>query len=205
MLSPLPRAPAERLALILDLLCRAVAARGPKGLIAVPLAFLIWGRLRRLGIRFTRLVARIAAGEAPPPPRQRAPRTPAPRPAPRPAAGLPRGRAWLRRLLLPEGPAAGSQLQHLLADAEMAALIAADRRVGRLLRPLCHMLGVTPPHAPARPPRQPPPDAAPHPAATHPGATHPAEDSAPRAASPPGAPAAAPSPFPNACGPPCPA
>ena len=42
-----PTALAARFGLILDILCRAVAARGPKGVLAVPLLILLWTRLRR--------------------------------------------------------------------------------------------------------------------------------------------------------------
>src|SRR6185437_15551987 len=46
----------------------------------------------------------------------------------------------------------GGFLQNLLADPEMVALIAAAPQLGRVLRPLCRMLGVDP--GPARlPPR----------------------------------------------------
>ena len=46
-----PRAPAERLALIIDLLCRGIADQGGRKLLAGPLVILIWGRLKR-AIRF---------------------------------------------------------------------------------------------------------------------------------------------------------
>ncbi len=48
---------------------------------------------------------------------------------------------------LPQAAAAASQLQHLLADPAMADLLAAAPQAGRLLRPLCQMLGVRPPPA----------------------------------------------------------
>jgi hypothetical protein len=62
--------------------------------------------------------------------------------------------------LVPEAAASGSQLQHLLADPEMAALAAAGPQLGRLLRPLCRALGVTPPPYLTPPPPPPPPRAA---------------------------------------------
>ena len=160
MFTTQPRAPAERLAGILEMLCRAVADRGGRKLLAVPLVLLVWGRLRRLSTRILRLAAKIEAGT--PPPRPRGPR--APRPGrPKPPLPLPRGKSWLIRLMRMEAAAAGSQLQHLLAEPEMQAL-AADPRMGRLLRPLCHALGVTPPPEIAKPVRKAAP--APAPAAT---------------------------------------
>ena len=56
---------------------------------------------------------------------------------------LPSRRAWLLRALGWEVAGYGSQLRALLAEPEMAALVAAVPGVGRILRPLCQMLGVT--------------------------------------------------------------
>ena len=116
-----PPAPAERFARLIDGLCRAVAARSFRGGLAGPLIILIWSRLRRLGVRFARLAARIEAGALPVARRRPTASRPA-RPAP---PRLPRGFAWLVRLV-PQASAYGSQLQHLLAEPEMAALL--DRR-----------------------------------------------------------------------------
>ncbi|MDA8248388.1 MAG: hypothetical protein M0Z28_04355 [Rhodospirillales bacterium] len=134
--------PAERLAGILDTLCRAIADRGGRKLLAGPLVILIWTRLRRISARVLTLAARIEAGTNKPA-RPRRPRAARPR-RPPPPLSLPRGKAWLVRLARMEAAAAGSQLRHLLAQPDMQALAAADPRMGRLLRPLCHMLGVTP-------------------------------------------------------------
>ena len=140
----IPAAPAESFARLIDRLCRAVAARGGRGRLAGPLILLVWARLRRIAARFARLAARAQAG-AP----LAAPRRPAsPRPGGPPPARLPRGFAWLVRLV-PEAASGASQLQHLLAAPEMAELLAAAPQAGRLLRPLCRMLGVRPP-PPAR-------------------------------------------------------
>ncbi len=59
---------------------------------------------------------------------------------------MPCGFGWLLRVT-PEAASCASQLQHLLADPEMAALLAADPSMGRVLRPLCRMLAVEPPQA----------------------------------------------------------
>jgi len=142
-----PPAPAERLTVIIALLCRAVAARGAGGWLGGVSVILVWSRLRRLASRFVRLAARLEAGTKPAPPRPAAPRPKRPKPPHR----LPRGHAWLVRLV-PEAASGASQLQHLLAEPEMAALIAATPQMGRLLRPLCRMLGVAPPPAIAKPP-----------------------------------------------------
>ncbi len=49
--------------------------------------------------------------------------------------------------LVPGAAAGAAQLQTLLTEPEMAALTAAAPQMGRLLRPLCRMLGVTAPPA----------------------------------------------------------
>ncbi len=117
------------------------------------LANLIWMRLRRTGARFAKLAARVRAGELPAAARTsasgasdqpsdfRADRKAKRRRSVRPAERLPRGLAWLLRLV-PEAAVYGSQLNHLLSDPEMVALLQAAPQMGRLLRPLCQMLGI---------------------------------------------------------------
>ena len=178
---PPNQTPAARFALIIEALCRAIAARSARHRLAGPILLLLWSRLRRTAARFARLAARIDAG-LPPVARHRpaAPRPPRVRPKPR----LPEGFAWVVRLV-PEAACSASQLQHLLEDPQVAALIEAAPPMGRLLRPLCRMLGVRPPPgltpprpaaagqvrpvAPARPPERPPPAPRPGPPLTWPG------------------------------------
>ncbi len=148
---------------------------------------LVQARLHRIVFRFCVLTERLAAGTLTPPrPRHR----PGPRPAPaaspdaalpktppRPRERLPEKPGWLVRIVGPRA-AYGPELERLLAGAEMQALIRAAPQVGRLLRPLCRMLGVVPdpailPPPPPRPPRVRPAPPAPDPAAPVP--TEPAE------------------------------
>ncbi len=148
--------PAERLARILDDLCKAVAARGPGGFLPIPLLMLVWTRIRRASIRIARLAARAASGK--PPIVLRAPRAAPQNSAPRkPASRLPRRAGWL----IGPVPAAGgyaSQLQYLLTQPDMVALLGAAPGIDRLLRPLCRMLAVARPKLPPRPTtRRPPP------------------------------------------------
>ncbi|BAJ81674.1 hypothetical protein ACMV_23270 [Acidiphilium multivorum AIU301] len=149
---------AARFAAILHALCAAVARRGANGAFvgetsrpgsafADPHAMtvLLWSRLQRAIARF----ARLAAGA--PPPR---PRKPPARPArARSAPDLPRRRGWLLAPV-PEATAAASQLRAFLAEPETRALIAAEPRLGRILRPLCRTLGILLP-APQSCPRRP--------------------------------------------------
>ena len=150
---PDPRGPAGRFAVIIDGLCRAVAARAARDRAATALLVLVWGMLRRMAVRLATLAAQASAGTLPRH-RARAPRAPR-RQSLRPRQRLPAGFAWLVRLA-PEAAGYGGQLQHLLADPEMAALLAAAPQAGRILRPLCRMLAVPP-----TPALQPPPDARP--------------------------------------------
>ena len=74
------------------------------------------------------------------------------------AVRVPSRRRWLAGLSLNIN-CAGSQLQHLMYDPELASLLAASPRLVALLRPLCRMLAVEFPHGvlPPRPPRAPGP------------------------------------------------
>ena len=123
---------------------------------AAPLILLICTRLRRLAARFAALAARVRAGTL----RSRAParrgRVPPGIPSglSPPPPRLPNDFAWLVRLVGREAAGCGSQLQFLLTDPEFAALIAAAPQMGRLLRPLCRMLGVDLPSLLARPSRR---------------------------------------------------
>ncbi len=183
-------APAERFVRILDGLCSAVAARGGgRDRLAGPLVILIWRHLRRIAAQVAALAARIAAGRQRRYPARRPPRA-APRRAPHRA--LPHGPAWLVALV-PQAAGYGSQLQHLLAEPEFAALVDAAPQMRRLLRPLCRMLGVRPPAALALPPRPAKPGTSTRPSAgfPHPPAPPPLRRAEPTPLCPP-----------RACGPP---
>ena len=66
---------------------------------------------------------------------------------------LPSGRAWLLHALGWEVAGYGSQLETLLAEPAMVALLAEVPAVGRIIRPLRRMLGMAP--KPVRAPRVP--------------------------------------------------
>ena len=132
----------QRLISIVGGLRQAVAARGGRDRAVVPLVLLLWTRLGRLVARFEVLVGRVSAGRPTAPSRRRSTRST--RIAPVGAVRLPQGHAWLVRVLPGEAACFGGQLQALLADPGMAALLAADPQAGRILRPLCRMLAVVP-------------------------------------------------------------
>jgi hypothetical protein len=162
---PTPSDLSDRFAAILEGLYRATAAaiRGPlPGPLPGPLILLICAHLRRISARFAGLAARYAAGTLRPPrapatePRATVAHPPPPRDKP-PRDPLPRGYAWLIRLV-PGAAGYGSQLQYLLSQPEMAALIAAIPQMTPLLRPLCRALAAQPtPPLPAYPTRTRPP------------------------------------------------
>ncbi len=106
---------------------------------------LAWYRIHRTINRFERLVALWQSGKLPKP-SIRAPRAKRPSPT-TPAPRLPSGQAWLvRRLQDHHVNTRASQLQHFLANTpELPEFLAAAPQANRLLRPLCTMLGITPP------------------------------------------------------------
>ena len=128
---------------ILRALGSRLAARGAgHNPLPTPLVVATYGRLCRSIRRFAALLARFRAGPwTIRPPRCRPPGSLPPRPG---AASLrlPRGWGWLLPLVPADAAAAGSQLSHLLAQPEMAELIAGAPTLGRILRPLARMLAI---------------------------------------------------------------
>ncbi len=137
---------AHWLTLIVAGLQKAAATRAGRDHAVAPLVMLLWTRLARLTARFDALVARLTAGHSPAgrPAAPGRPRTRPARKAPAAALRLPRSQAWLIRLLPGEAASYGCQLQALLADPQMAALLAAAPEAGRILRPLCRLLAIAP-------------------------------------------------------------
>lgn len=166
-----PDPPAARFARIIAVLLAMVGARlerpGKPGLTA-PLTLAIAIRLQRIRNRLARYAARWDAGTlAPPRARRPTPRRRSARGATRWDAlpTLPRGRAWLVRLVPGSGVGA-TQLRDLLDAPEMRAMLAAAPQIGRTLRPVWHMLSAEPlPDAlrPSRPVSPDPPPGHPRP------------------------------------------
>lgn len=153
-------------------LCKAVAAQGAKGAFG-PYAItrLLWTRLNRAINRVAILARQLAENGPPPPPKPRrrirkpqpASESPAGRaPKPRPEFVLPRRFGWVLAVWETRGYAA--QFNHLLSQPEMIAMIEADPRFGRTLRPICHILGIRPPPCLQRPKPTPTPKPKPKPA-----------------------------------------
>jgi hypothetical protein len=75
-------------------------------------------------------------------------------------APLPRDFGYVLRLVPWHAAPLATQMRILLARPEMAEIIAATPRLQRLLRPLCHMLGITTEGLIPPPPGPPSPTAA---------------------------------------------
>ncbi len=121
----------------------------------------------RLVFRLDSLVQRYESGRiAHPRPRALRPETasneraPSERPAPLPPAPLPRGNAWLILHVQRTAQYIG-HVEAFLARPDARALIQAAPQAGRILRPLCHALGMAPPPWLRLPGSRPPPDPCP--------------------------------------------
>jgi hypothetical protein len=125
-----------------------VFARHPKP--PVP-ALVLWNYLNRTRQRFEQLLARLAAGIRPRATRPQPARDRRPRTAPR--VRLPRGKLWLRTTLGWQSGGYALQIEHLLNEPATATLVAGSPQAQRLLRPLCHMLGIATACVPPLPPR----------------------------------------------------
>ena len=98
----------------------------------------LWSWLGRSGRRFGRVTVQTQVAV---PVRVLTPRVARSRPV---EVRLPSRRGWLVRALGYEAAGYGSQLAALLAEPELQALLLATPAAGRILRPLCRMLGVEP-------------------------------------------------------------
>ena len=147
---------ADRFSQIIALLFEIIAEHGVRQLRDGRLTIMIYNRINFLSQRF------LARATVPPRREATTPRSPrpstagspaAPRPRPMaagvpaagPAAGapLPRGRAWLIKLMQPTAVVL-PQLMALLYEPDVTALLLARPQLARLLRPLCHALAMPP-------------------------------------------------------------
>ncbi len=122
-----------------------IAAKAARERTLTVLLVAVWGRIARMGTRLERLVALWRAGKLP---KSRAPRTKGERagePRARPRLKFPTSQGWLSRKLGYEVVAFGSQLTHLLTEAECVEFLDACPQAGRVLRPLLRMLTFDPP------------------------------------------------------------
>ena len=131
---------ADRFALTLDGLCRAVAARVSAGVMSAMMILLVWRRVRRIEGQIQRLLVRFRLGRSLVQPAV-CRRVGAGGRVGR-AAGLPMRFGWLLPLVPHEAACFAGQVRTLLAEDEMVALLAAAPQARRVLAPLCRMLGI---------------------------------------------------------------
>jgi hypothetical protein len=159
---------AVRFTRIMHQLLRAITSDGYEVRLFGRLLVMVWNRVHRIGWRFT---ARAAAGA--PPPQSSKPNTPTranptanPGITPRQAAKIliahsftrpilfPRAHGWLPKLIPRPGIAAATdRLHRLIGEPEFSRLLNHNPGLARILRPLCHLLGLalpTPHHTPPR-------------------------------------------------------
>jgi hypothetical protein len=122
--------------------------------VAMPLLDLVMGRLWRVIGRFDRLVLKWERGQLPAA-RVRARRATAARKAATPVLRLPARFGWLLKLV-PLAHMGNGHLRYMLEDPESGAreLVAAAPQAGRILRPLCRILGTPVPDWLALPKRK---------------------------------------------------
>ena len=158
---------ADRFTRIMAMLCDIIAHEGARRRFEGRLTVLIHTYVRRLARRF------VARATTPPHKREGVPLGPRPtpttaaapraRPAPPPGTAdgaadgprLPRGQAWLVKLMQPTVAGFG-QLRALLAEPEVVALLAARPNLLRILAPLYNAMAY-PPEPRIGPPRRPRP------------------------------------------------
>ena len=102
-----------------------------------PVLRLAYDRIGRAATRFHSLFTRWQTNTLPTPrtrPAQSRQRAPKPY--------FPAGRAWLAGSTDHHVRGHASQLEHLLNHPDMPAFLTAAPQAGRILRPLCHMLGI---------------------------------------------------------------
>ncbi len=133
---------ADRIALTLAGLGRAVAARIAGGAMAAAMILLVWRRIRRVDGQIRGLMERYRAGTLRVLVQSEA----------RSRVGVGRARAvsdrlpqrfgWLLPLVPYEAAGFASQLRAQLVEPEMVALLDAAPQARRVLGPLCRMLGI---------------------------------------------------------------
>lgn len=131
----------ERIALITENLFRAVASKLGLRMMPDAMGMAALARIRRVQVLVLALLERVRVGGV----RVSGPRAASVGPRAvgvRAASVLPRKFAWMCVMVPYEAAGYGSQLRAVLAEPEMAGLLAACPQAVRLLKPLCRALGV---------------------------------------------------------------
>ncbi len=131
---------ADRIAMTLGLLCRAVAAQVSGRRMTEALILLVWQRVRRIDVRLQGMLRRFREGRL-------QVRTVVRSGGSGGRAGrvspvMPRSFGWLLPLVPCEAACFAGQMREVLAEPGMVALLAAAPQARRVLAPLCRMLGI---------------------------------------------------------------
>jgi len=166
---------AQAFSLVVSGLCAVVADRSARVPLLAPLLVLVHHRLARMIHRLDAIARHVEARILRMPRLRPAARVPSPQAPCAQRPYIPTGRFSLILLAQRTAQYTG-QVQAFLATPETRALVAAAPQAGRVLRPLCRMLGLTPPdylrlpprarpraRTAALPPASPPPAPAPRP------------------------------------------
>jgi len=153
---------AWRFASMIEWVCKMMGRDSQRGALDMTVQMVASMRVQRLGRRFAALVARWQAGTLPiVGTLRRRPAREARGAEPRPKGLLPCGKNWFRKMFGETAPPfAGNLLNILESEAQMMELAAATPLAGRIVRPMCWMLGVKPPEylqLPKRPRKPRPP------------------------------------------------
>jgi hypothetical protein len=157
METPTPIYAAHCFTSVIEELCRVLTKHGRGRFVSAPLLLLIWNRLIRMARRFASITERYCAAKVSGTPSDTTgparSRGASVRPARvKPVETLPGHFRWLVNMV-PETEAMSGDLCWLLQRPETQELISEAPQVGRILRPLCRMLGVEPTSALRRPMR----------------------------------------------------
>jgi hypothetical protein len=161
---------ADQIAWIVELFCKTMAAEACKRR-AGSLSVALWERTRRFGRRFCALYAAWKAGKLPAVRRDRAVAHPSlqlPRSRgggvtlseldmarTRPVSVMPRAFRWMQRMLpMSAGTLASGVGSIVWNHPEIRTFVAEVPQVGRILRPMCRLAGLTPPEWLALPKRR---------------------------------------------------
>ena len=134
----------RRFGLIIALLAAVIARRFREPQLG-PLTIPLWNRVNRIGRRFQRLLARLAAGSLPARPLRRRPGPAVPIPAaPTPPPFSPPAAAGWSASSVTRPPLPPANWNYLLADPEAVRLLAQAPGAYRILNPLRRLLGIGP-------------------------------------------------------------
>lgn len=132
----------RNLTIVLGTLRHGIGTWAGRGVFTHVMALLVWGRVGRVCQAMERLAALFQAGRLVLRARRAVVSPVVAAVVARPMRLWPVQWAWLVRMIGWQAAGIGGQLQHVLGQPEMVALLRASPQARRLLRPICRMLAV---------------------------------------------------------------